>query len=200
MGGVTPLMYALLLGDEQSTSALISAGADVDATDALGNPAITCACHSASPTDIDAALSGSMAKAGDKQSITILGGCAMLSVLLAAGADTHVCSSSGTSPILSAMGLGSLSFSIGGYEVTVSSSAYTTNYSRSTIQNDVQSLLSHGALVNACNHNGVVPLHIAAARGHIELIDLFKEHGVFANAEDSGDAYMNTYQTYTVSR
>jgi Ankyrin repeat len=187
MYGVTPLMYALLLGDEQSAAALISAGADVDAIDAFGNPVITSACHSASPADIDAALFGPVAMAGDKQSVSILGSCQMLPLLLAAGADTHVCSSSGNSPILSAMGLGSVTLSIGGYQVTVGSSSYSTSYSKSTTRSDVESLLSHGALVNACNHNGVVPLHIAAARGHRELIDLFKHYGVFANAEDSGN-------------
>ena len=186
MCGVTPLMYALLLGDEESASALISAGADVDAIDAFGNPAITSACHSASPADIDAALFGPVAMAGDQQAISILGGCQMLPLLLAAGADTHVCSSSGNSPILSAMGLGSVTLSIGGYQVTVGSNSYNTGYPRSTTLSAVESLLSHGALVNACNHSGVVPLHIAAARGHRELIDLFKDHDVFANAEDSG--------------
>ena len=49
---------------------------------------------------------------------------------------------------------------------------------------NVLALIDKGANVNACNVNGVVPLHIAAARGHSALIDVLKTAQAIASPVD----------------
>lgn len=186
--GVTPLMYSLFLGDEQSASDLIDAGANIDAVDDQGNPAITYACHSASFNDLERVLVGpiSVDVPGEVTALILGSPCRMLPLLLAAGVDSSACSALGNSPILSVMGLGSVSLLIGGYRITVGSRGYAGVSFFGTVLGDVQSLLCHGAEINACNRKGVVPLHIAAARGHRELMDVLKAHKALTNVKDAG--------------
>jgi hypothetical protein len=107
--------------------------------------------------------------------------------------DVCICASSGDTPLLLALGLGTKTIVIGGYTLNFKNSSYTD---RCTLFGEyvcteeetlrvVKSLLDMGALVNACNKRGVVPLHIAAARGHRQLIALLKDHKAIANAEDN---------------
>ena len=183
---VTPLMYALSLGDSQSASALITAGADVDAIDAVGTPVVTYACHSILIRDLEATLFGPSGLAGEKGCARVDGSCDLMHLLLDASVDVCVCSTQGNSPILSALGLGGIAVLIGGYKVTIGNNSYTETCSRDDTLAVVSSLATANASINGCNHGGVVPLHIAAARGHQELIELLKLSGAIANAEDNG--------------
>jgi ankyrin repeat protein len=118
--------------------------------------------------------------------IIVQGSCSPLQLLLSAGMDVCVCGSSGDTPLLLALGLGTKKIVIGGYTLNFKNSSYTTRCSTEETLDVVKSLLAVGALVNACSKRGVVPLHIAAARGHLALIDLLKNSGAIANAEDEG--------------
>jgi hypothetical protein len=50
-------MYAAVLGDMESVSGLIAAGADVDAIDREGDPVVVHACHSMTSDDLRETLS-----------------------------------------------------------------------------------------------------------------------------------------------
>ena len=64
----------------------------------------------------------------------------------------------------------------------------------------MSALIEQNALVNACNRMGVVPLHVAAARGHRELVDLLIQAGAHANPADSGAATILTLPHITSKR
>jgi hypothetical protein len=128
--------------------------------------------------------------------IIVQGNCSPLQLLLTAGIDVCVCGSSGDTPLLIGLGLGTKRVVIGGYTLNFKNSSYTARCSEDETLDVVKSLLAVDALVNACNKRGVVPLHIAAARGHLALIDVLKNSGAIANAEDEG-RYLQIYCIYT---
>ena len=43
-------------------------------------------------------------------------------------------------------------------------------------------LLNHGASVNAVNNDGVTPLHDAASRGHVDILQVLLNHAASVNA------------------
>jgi ankyrin repeat protein len=194
--GVTPIMHSLLLGDASSVSAIIHSGADIDAIDKRGNPVITYACHGACIDDVAVSLFQSVATT--KNSIVLSNGnFSLLPLLLTAGVDTRVSTSAGNSPLHSILGLGSVTATIGGYTVEVSNGSYSSKCSNGSICSAVSALIEQNALVNACNRMGVVPLHVAAARGHRELVDLLIQAGAHANPADSGAATLCTLSHIT---
>ena len=196
--GISPLMYSLFLGDERVARALITAGADVDAVDVSGTPTVTYACHSMLPLDVKDCMPGPIGPSvilpagggnnddGRSNNPNVLGNTALLPLLLSGGVDVCVCSAQGNSPLLSAIGLGEISMIVGGYKVVAGNNSYSPLCPIEETLAAVSSLLAHDACVNACNLRGVVPLHIAAARGHLELIELLKQSNAIANAEDEG--------------
>ena len=184
--GVSPIMHSLLLGDASIVAAIIQSGADVDARDKYGNPVITYACRGACLDDLTVNKFQQIAQTEDKIVVLINGNCSLLSLLLTAGVDTRVSTPAGNSPFHSVLGLGSVTVKIGGYSVDISNCSYTDQCTNESICGAVSALIAHNALVNACNRMGVVPLHIAAARGHRELIDLLVTAGAHANPSDSG--------------
>lgn len=189
--GVTPIMHSLLLGDASSVSAIIHSGANIDAIDKRGNPVITYACHGACIDDV--AISFFKFAATTKGDIVLSNGdFSLLPMLLTAGVDTRVSTSAGNSPLHSILGLGSVTATIGGYTVEVSNGSYSSQCFNGSICSVVSALIEQNALVNACNRMGVVPLHVAAARGHRELVDLLLNAGAYANPADSGAATLLT--------
>jgi ankyrin repeat protein len=195
--GVTPLMHSLLLGDASSVSAIISSGADIDAIDKRGNPVITYACHGACIDDVAVSLFQSVATT--KGNIVLSnGGYSLLPLLLTARVDTRVSTSAGNSPLHSILGLGSVTATIGGFMVEISNASHSSQRSDGSICSVVSALIEQNALVNACNRMGVVPLHVAAAWGHRELVDLLIQAGAYANPADSGAATLLTL-LYTTS-
>ena len=184
--GVSPIMHSLLLGDASIVSAIIQSGADLDARDNYGNPAITYACHGACVDILTVSRFQQIAQTEDKVIVLTHGNCSLLSLLLTAGVDTRVSTPAGNSPFHSVLGLGSVTVKIGGYSVEISNCSYTDQCTNKSICEAVRALIAHNALVNACNHMGVVPLHMAAARGHRELIDLLVAAGAHTNPSDAG--------------
>ena len=166
--GLVPLYYSLLLNSDEVTLALINAGADVDHIDQNGNPLLKYGCYSLlsdvaipyGPFDIS------------KQTVNVLfGDTSLLEILLDAKCDVAVSDSSGNSVLHNALGVGSVQVKLGGYFFEVKSNAYVQE-STLTIGPCIKRLIGIGgqALVNFCNKNGQVPLHIAAGQGDTKMI------------------------------
>ena len=167
--GVYPLMYSLIMGDVSTTTLLIAAGADLDAIDYAGSPTVKYACHSITPDDISSYLFGPLpihlSNNPNSSPTNILGNCKLLKLLLEAGVDVGVCDEVGNSPLLCALGLGELNVVLGGYRIMFKNDSYSKRCDRNDTLLIVQDLVNVGVYVNACNHQLVSPLHIAAARG-----------------------------------
>lgn len=168
--GLTPLMYALLMGDGVVVDSLLAGGADVNALDSVGNPVLKYASLTLNKADIDRVLSGPIGQASS-YSAHVFGSSVLLDNVLKTNVDTVVSDADGNSPILFCLGLASICVVLGGYSVTV-----TNDYDRVLSQNSqnivstMKSLVSAGSLVNFCNKRGITPIHVAAAHGDCELI------------------------------
>jgi ankyrin repeat protein len=98
----------------------------------------------------------------------------IIRVLLAAGADQHLTSDDGTTPLMVAAGLGRATFSPGLPRGRRSPNA----------EEAVKTLLDAGANINAVNEADFTALHGAAFRGLNEVIQILVERGADINARD----------------
>jgi ankyrin repeat protein len=98
----------------------------------------------------------------------------IIRVLLEAGADQHLTSVDGTTPLMMAAGLGRATFSPGLQRGRRSTSA----------EQAVKTLLDAGANINAVNEADFTALHGAAFRGLNEVIQILVERGANINARD----------------
>ena len=104
--------------------------------------------------------------------------------------DVNVRDKDGFSPLMTALGQGDLVLQLGGYKIHIRSAAYNDgSYPLPTIHGDVRSLIDSGSWLKACSLRGVVPMHIAAARGDLEMIKLFAEKNADLNPVDV-DGYL----------
>ena len=98
----------------------------------------------------------------------------VLSALLAAGADPHITTADGTTPLMAAAGCGR--------------AAHIKNAPRSfrqaVAEEAAKILLEAGADVNARNEGDFTALHCAAFTGSPELVQIFVEHGADIDARD----------------
>jgi ankyrin repeat protein len=98
----------------------------------------------------------------------------VLQALLAAGADQHLTTSDGTTPLMAAAGLGR--------------ATYTPREPRGirspTAEQAVKVLLEAGGNINAVNEADFTALHGAAFRGLNEVVQYLVEHGADINARD----------------
>ncbi len=166
--GLVPLYYSLLLNSSDVTQALISASADVDHIDQNGNPLLKYGCYSILS---DVAIPYGPYDAS-KQTVNVLyGDISLLELLFDAKCDVAVSDSSGNSVLHNALGVGSVQVKLGGYFFEVKSNAYVQD-STLAIGPCIKRLVGIGgqALVNFCNKNGQVPLHIAAGQGDTKMI------------------------------
>ncbi|HEV8316561.1 MAG TPA: ankyrin repeat domain-containing protein [Vicinamibacterales bacterium] len=98
----------------------------------------------------------------------------ILKVLLAAGANPHLTTVDGTTPLMVAAGLGRPTFSPG---------LQRGNRSE-TAEQAVKTLLDAGADINAINEADFTALHGAAFRGLNEVIQILVDRGADLNARD----------------
>ena len=99
--------------------------------------------------------------------------------------DVNVRDNQGYSTLLTALGQGELNIKLGGYKVQVLSSAYNDpTYPEETIHEAVLGLLDAGGWLSAGSLRGVVPMHVAAARGDMKLIQLFADKKAALNPVD----------------
>ncbi len=166
--GLVPLYYSLLLNSSEVTLALINAGADVDHIDGNGNPLLKYGCYST--LSHDAIPRGPFDST--KQTVTVLyGDISLLEILLDAKCDVAVSDSNGNSVLHNTLGVDSVQVKLGGYYFEIRSNAYVQE-STVAVGACIKRLVSIGgpALVNFCNKNGQVPLHIAAGQGDTKMI------------------------------
>jgi ankyrin repeat protein len=98
----------------------------------------------------------------------------VIRALLAAGADLRLTTADGTTPLMSAAGLGGATFTPGqkrGYRAVGSEEA-------------VKVLVEAGADVNVVNEADFTALHGAAMRGLNEVVQYLVDHGAHLNARD----------------
>lgn len=186
--GHTALMYALLLNDQAIVEALVGKNADSDIIDAERNPTVKYAILSLRCEDVDRLFVGHFDAAADSFYETpLLGRPTLLQSLLDSHMelDFRVAGPRGLGPIMLAIGLGELHLRIGGYPIHIQNASYNTpDASVEQVHLDVENLIRAGADVNFCNIDGVAPLHIAAARGDLKLMQALVEHGAIPNALD----------------
>ena len=98
----------------------------------------------------------------------------IIRTLLAAGADQHLMTDDGTTPLMMAAGLGRATHTPG-YERGVRSPSG---------EESVRVLLEAGADINAVNEADFTALHGAAFRGLNEIVQILVEHGADIDARD----------------
>ena len=104
--------------------------------------------------------------------------------------DVNVRDKYGFSPLMTALGQGDVALKLGGYKIHVISAAYNdASYPLPAIHGVVRSLIDAGSWLKACSIRGVVPMHIAAARGDIKMIQLFAGKNADLNPIDV-DGYL----------
>jgi ankyrin repeat protein len=102
------------------------------------------------------------------------GGADVIRALLAAGADQHITTIDGTTPLMVAAGLGRATFSPGLQRGRRSTGA----------EEAVKILLDAGANINAVNEADFTAIHGAAFRGLNEVIQILVDRGADINARD----------------
>eukprot|EP01041_Mallomonas_annulata_P002033 gene2033-3951_t len=172
--GRTVLMYALALGDTDIIPALLQAGAFIDAVDAEGNPTVKYAFFTLPPGALEQILSDTKSREVKVNGLTTL-----LDIMLTAGAEMNVMDATGCYPVHYSVGLSSVQIVVNGYVINIFSDAYTQNNSRDTdaVLDVCKRVINAGANVNSCNHQGLLPLHVAAARGDLPLVELLVAKG-----------------------
>ena len=196
--GVTPLEHSIVLGDYVVASALIAAGADVDCLDAAGNAAIKYAFFSlSSDTWNDVFDICRDKKSSQGEPLSLLGGVYFVEEMVQAGVDLNVCDSDGNHPLHHAVGVGHLSYSIGGVTLSIRSNQHVDGKEISTTLLDL--LVNGGAPVSAVNAASISPLHVLAALGDVCGVATALKHGAVPNVQDSNGYMPIHYATSTCS-
>lgn len=184
-----PLVFALLLGMGDVVGALRERQCDLNATDAAGNPALLYAFLSLSTAQLASTFTGPCpvrAEDGEEAAapIELLGGAPFVPLLVAGKVDLLVSDVGGNSPLLLALGLASCSVIVGGYNLSIKSSAYSSVGSCEDTLTTAALLLRAGAAVDFCSKRCLAPVHVACVRGHVEMIDLLLRSGAAPNVQD----------------
>jgi len=203
--GLTALMYSFVYNEVEIAQTLVEYGANVNAVDNNGNPAIKFALLSLSLMDIKKQLPCHVEYNKNytytiDHPIQLFGTPHFHNVLLdtqirlpqkSAGAvDVNVRDPSGRTPLLVALGQGEVTLKLGGYAVRILSGGYNdSSYPIADVHKTVRDLLKAGGWLNACSKRGVVPMHIVAARGDLEMIKLFAAKKAIINPVD-GDGLL----------
>lgn len=184
--GVTPIEHALVLGNHEVSRALIDAGADVDCLDSAGNPAIKYAFFSL-PSDVLLKVFDNCRKqrSGEgKKEMELFGEASFVEDMISAGVDLNVCDSSdGNYPLHHAIGVGRLSYTIGGVSLQIRSSAHIDG--KDIPVELIQTMAEGGAPISAVNRNSISALHVLAALGDVKAAATALKLGATPNIMDS---------------
>lgn len=191
-----PLNYALILGMADVTKALIESKADINHVDTEGTPTIAYSFLSLSQQDIAATffpLPWDFDEVAEPP-VQKLGYSPLVTLLLDANVDLLIADARGCPPLMMALGLANKTLHIGGHKLEIRCSSYTRDCSRADIMQVAAQLLDAGVDVNFCNHSCMTALHIAAAQGHVDMIDLLLKKGASPNVMD-GKGYLPIHYT-----
>jgi ankyrin repeat protein len=182
--GVTALMYALALGEEETVGVLLGANANRNAMDMNGVPVSRYATSTISKEVLCGATAGHM-DAPSGEVVALRSGSPLLEALLNAGFDVDERDHEGNGVILYVLGVGALELSIGGYSLYVRNRAYSEGQETSERVALMQMLMTAGCNTNACNKEGMAPVHKAAAQGDADVVKLLVSNGASPNLQDS---------------
>jgi ankyrin repeat protein len=182
LGGDTLLHFAVIAGDIDDVTALVRAGADIGARNALGETPI----YETSIAEYYARLYGIANVKESREKI---------SLLLNSGADLNARDLKGSTPLHHAAVCGDarsvMALISGGADVNAKNESGQTplHYAASSESSEaVAVLLDAGAIVNAVNKKLRTPLHSAAANGVSRSIILLLNAGADAGAKDWFDS------------
>ena len=176
--GLTPLMYCLALGKQDVLRALLRVGANLDALDAYGNPTVKYAFYTL-PNYVTDQSSVTYSEGGDYPVVTATGSTELLEHLLEAKVDLMVADPLGYYPLHFALGMDTVDVIISGRRIHSLNGSYADDSidARDATLELVDRLVAAGSSVHMCNKNGLAPIHIAAAKGHLKLVNYLLEKG-----------------------
>jgi ankyrin repeat protein len=169
--GYAPLHAAVLMGEEALVGALLARGADVNARLTKGNPVRR--------TGEDLVLPNSLIGATPYFLAARFGEVGMMQRLVDAGADLTLALADGTTPLMTAAGVGwALPTNRRGVDTTSKKSAWLGQDAEEAITlTAVRAALRFGGDVSAVNQAGETALFGAVPKGFGEVIKLLVDHG-----------------------
>ncbi|KAL3667008.1 hypothetical protein V7S43_007953 [Phytophthora oleae] len=189
--GVTPLMLAFLIGNEEMVIDLLDVQANVDAITTDGQDLTVWNCALVSPVKarmsqlITAAYTsseGSVTTDARIQLDSIEGSLQFLDMCLDAGVDANVSNAQGDFLLHSLLSKSIVRRKLRGLDVCFRYNAYYED--RRRLQRAVVDLIQgHSANVNSCNRMGQTPLHLALLYGYTGIAKILLDHGANPNVQ-----------------
>lgn len=202
--GRVPLMYGLIVGDERIIKRLITAHADLNVIDYEGNPLVKYSFFSLQLSDIEKYMKCHFAKSPlfgvtvsmdtgkicchyaklirVPISIPLLGRNPFFRYLCEAKVDLKVSDVDGQFPVHYCVGLCQAKVQFGGYLLNLKFGGY--ELSTDICYSSFKLMESLDYAIDSCNKACLTPLHVAAARGDIVLVNYLLSRGANGNITD----------------
>ncbi|KAI9987967.1 hypothetical protein PInf_024227 [Phytophthora infestans] len=186
--GLTPLMIAFLVGNEEMIIDLLDARANVDAITTDGQDLAVWNCALVSP--VKARVSDLITKVyTDSTSMdarikldSIAGSLRFLDMCLDAGVDTNVSNAQGDFLLHAILSKCIVRRKLRGLDLCYRYNSLHEDQRR--LQRAVLDLIqAHGANVNSCNRMGQTPLHLTLLNGYTDIAKILLSHGANSNVQ-----------------
>ncbi|EEY61908.1 uncharacterized protein PITG_13875 [Phytophthora infestans T30-4] len=186
--GLTPLMIAFLVGNEEMIIDLLDARANVDAITTDGQDLTVWNCALVSP--VKARVSDLITKVyTDSTSMdarikldSIAGSLRFLDMCLDAGVDTNVSNAQGDFLLHAILSKCIVRRKLRGLDLCYRYNSLHEDQRR--LQRAVLDLIqAHGANVNSCNRMGQTPLHLTLLNGYTDIAKILLSHGANPNVQ-----------------
>ncbi|OWZ13645.1 hypothetical protein PHMEG_00012994 [Phytophthora megakarya] len=197
--GLTPLMMAFLVGNDEMVIDLLDARANVDAITTDGQDLTVWNCALVSPAKIQ--VSTLITKAYDtvhSEGVSIMSACIaldsiegslqFLDMCLDANVDANVSNAQGDFLLHSLLSKSTVRRKLRGLDLCFRYHSYNEDQRRLHNQRRLHSAVvalvqEHDANVNSCNQLGQTPLHLAIVHGYTGIVKLLMSHGANPNVQ-----------------